>query len=91
MIIPVTVQDYLWENGWEISGRSQKLIADREASICNAEARQIIDQLQADRETEKTLRFWLSTVTVIKKTVPPQIVESDQLNAKLSEHIENME
>jgi hypothetical protein len=91
LIIPVTVQDYLWENGWEISGRSQKLIADREASICNAEARQIIDQLQADRETEKTLRFWLSTVTVIKKTVPPQIVESDQLNAKLSEHIENME
>ena len=90
-IIPVTVQDYLWENCWEISGRRQKLIADCEASINNADAQRIIDELRADRDTEKTLRFWLSTAAVIKKTVPPQILEADQLKAKLSEHIENME
>lgn len=90
-IIPVTVQDYLWANCWEISGRQQILVADCEASISNAEAQQIIDALRADRDTKLTLSFWLSTVTVIKQTIPPQIREAEHLIAALAEHIGNME
>lgn len=88
-IIPVTVQDYLWANCWEISGRRQKLIADCEASIGDEEAGQIVDRLRAHRDTETTLRFWLSTVTIIRQTIPPQIHEAEQLIATLSDYIEN--
>ena len=90
-IIPLTVQDYLWANCWEISGRRQKLIADCEASISNADAQQIVDEIRTDRDTERTLKIWLSTVSVIQQTIPPQIRDAEKLKATLSEYIEHAE
>jgi len=90
-IIPVDVQDYLWAKCWEISGRMQKLITDCAASISNAEAQRIIDELHANPDTRTTLQFWLSTVTVIKQTIPSQIREAEQLQATLAAHIEHMQ
>ena len=90
-IIPMSVQDHLWANCWEISGRRQELIADCESRISNTDAQQIVAELQANPDTESTLRFWLSTITVLRQTIPPQIREAEQLKVMLSEYVESME
>jgi hypothetical protein len=88
-IIPVNVQDYLWARCWEMSGRRQNLISDCEAGIGNPEARRIVDELRAHPEIRTTLMFWLSTVSVINQTIPPQIDEAEELIETLSDYIDN--
>ena len=89
-IIPIAIQDYFWVNCWEISGRRQNLSAVCEPIISDAEAGQIIAELRAHPDTKTTLRFWLSTVSVTRHTIPPQIQEAERLMAVLSENIERM-
>lgn len=88
-IIPVTVQDYLWARCWEMSGRRQKLANDCDAAISDQEARTIVDALRAHPEIRTTLMLWLSTVSVINQTIPPQIDEAEELIETLSEYIDN--
>ena len=88
-IIPVDVQDYLWAKCWGTSGRRQHLISDCEAGISNPEARRIVDDLSAHPEIRTALMFWLSTVSVINQTIPPQIDEAERLIETLSDYIHN--
>ena len=72
-----------------MSGRRQNLIAYCDAGISNPEARRIVDELRAHPEARTTLMFWLSTVSVISQTIPPQIDEAEELIETLSDYIDN--
>jgi hypothetical protein len=88
-IIPVNVQDHLWSECWQTSGRRQQLATECNASIDNQGAREIVAVLRSDPDIPRTLRYWLSTVTVINQTIPPQIREAEELIDALSHYIDN--
>jgi hypothetical protein len=91
-LIPVATQDYVWAECYKNEGRRrQTMIGDCESPISEDETREIIDKFRTDNEVEKLLNFWLSTVSVVSKTLPSQIVEAESVIATLSDHIEKHE
>lgn len=90
-VIPADIQDYLWANCFQIVGRKQTFIGDCEAAISEEQAGSIIRELQARDITRKSLNFWISTVTVVNRALPDQIVEAESVIAALSEYVESAE
>ena len=87
-IIPAAVQQYLWAACFRIEGRHQYLIADCDAPVSEAEAREIVNQIRADAGVEKSLNFWLSTVAVVNSTLDTQIFGAESVIRSLSDYSE---
>jgi len=88
-VVPAEIQDYLWANCFQIAGRKQSFMGDCEAAISEDQAARIIVELQASDEANKSLNFWLSTVSVVNRALAAQIGEAESVIAALSEYIES--
>ena len=88
-IIPAAVQDHMWAECFRVVGRQQDLIADCPAPISEAEVAVIIAELRADKVTARALNYWLSTVSVVKTTMPEQIEEAEAVVAKLDAYLDS--
>ncbi len=71
-VIPIDVQDQMWAHCWQVKGRQQTLVADCVGDIGNAEAAEIIDAIKQEADILGHLNFWLSTVSVVLRTIPDQ-------------------
>lgn len=71
-VMPIDVQDQMWVNCWQVKGRQQTLVADCVGDIGNAEAAEIIDAIKNEADILGHLNFWLSTVSVVLRTIPDQ-------------------
>jgi hypothetical protein len=90
-VIPAAIQDYLWAECFKILGRKQTFVGDCEAPISEEQAATIIGDLQASDEARESLNFWLSTVSVVTRALPDQIVEAESVIVALSEYVESAE
>lgn len=64
-IIPAAVQQAMWQDCIDISGRQQIMKPDCNAPISNAEASAIIDEIRANDDIRTSLTFWMSTISIV--------------------------
>lgn len=86
-VVPIPVQDYMWNQCVGIDGRQQILIDDCAAPISDDEARAIVEVLRNDPRIKPSLTFWLSTVSIVAKTLKSQVSEGEEMIVMLDEHI----
>ena len=86
-VVPIPVQDYMWNQCVDIAGRQQILIDDCAAPIADDEARAIVEVLRNHPGIKPSLTFWLSTVSIVSKTLRSQVSEGEQMIVMLDEHI----
>jgi hypothetical protein len=72
-------------------GRKQTFLSDCDVSISEDEAQVILNKIQADDEVESSLNYWMSTVSLIKETLPRQIAAGDVVVETLSKYVEDRE
>lgn len=88
-IIPVAVQDHMWENCWAIVGRQQTLKADCTSNISNDQAASILELIKRESDVLGYLNFWLSTVSVVKRTIPDQVLEARTTLSVIDSYLAN--
>ena len=86
-VVPIPVQDHMWNQCVDIAGRQQILIDDCAAPIGDDEARAIVEVLRHNPGIKPSLTFWLSTVSIVAKTLRSQVSEGEQMIVMLDEHI----
>lgn len=64
-IIPLDVQSYIWAHCYRTTGDGQELI-DCASPISEARAAEVVNALRGDRALMQELRYWMSTMTVIR-------------------------
>ena len=87
-IIPAATQEHLWAKCFRIQGRRQHLVADCAPPANENNAREIIDRLRANPEIEFSLNYWLSTVSVVRRTLHNQVAEAKSVVAALTDYVE---
>jgi hypothetical protein len=90
-IIPADVQEQYWRNCFDVIGRKQTFLSDCDVSISEDEAQVILNRIQSDDEVESSLNYWMSTVSLIKETLPRQIAEGEVVVETLSKYVEHRE
>jgi hypothetical protein len=77
-LIPIHVQEYIWDSCFESGGGVQQLL-DCASPIELSEAKRLITSLSEDEELMSELRYWMSTMRVAREIVLNQTKSAHDL------------
>lgn len=82
-IIPFEVQNYMWENCHRTLGNRQELL-DCDPAIPEAESKEILEEIKANKEVIGELRFWMSSIKAGWVPLKEQKLLCDQILADIN-------
>lgn len=88
-IVPIAVQNYIWDNCFSASARQVQVIIDCPSPISDAEARALADRLAQDEQLMEELRYWTSTMKIIQLIGENQIDRAQDALNLVEEEIAN--
>ena len=77
-LIPLHIQDYIWDECYWSDGDDQKLL-DCESPIELAEAERIVELISGDGQLMSELRYWMSTMRVARLFGGDRVILAEQL------------
>jgi hypothetical protein len=87
-LIPIDVQDYIWEKCYSVDSYSQ-IFLDCEAPIARGEAARLIGVISNDAQVMSELRYWMSTMRVALIMGESRTELAEQIDSIVNEIIDD--